>query len=90
MSIKDALLLKNHTVEYQGNMFTFRRPSAADMIEAVERAKSNQFVSWMVMNHLIEDGKPVFTTLEEVLECDGRTIFFLASEIDKLYGEGGN
>lgn len=90
MSIKDALLLKNHTVEYQGIVFTFRRPSAADMIEAIEKSKTDEFVPWMVMNHLIEEGKPVFNTLEEVLECDGRTVFFLASEIDKLYGEGGN
>lgn len=91
MSIKDALLLKNIVIEYQEEKFTFRRPSAADMIAAVEKAKSDDFVPWLVLNHLLsEDGQPFFITIEEVLQSDGRTIFFLASEIDKLYGEGGN
>jgi hypothetical protein len=91
MSIREALLLKNHSVEIQGTTFTFRRPSAADLIAAVEESKNPNFSAWLVKNHLLdEEGKPFFSNVNEVLESDGMTIFILASEIDKLYGEGGN
>lgn len=91
MSIKDALKLKNHTVTIQGNEYTFRRPSCADMIEAMEQNKDKNFAAWLVFTHLLDlDNKPFFATLEEVLEADGITIMVLANEIDKLYGEGGN
>ena len=91
MSIKDALTLKNYTVNIQGTDFTFRRPSCADMIAAVEQNTNKNFAAWLVLNHLLdENGKPFFSSIEEVLDADGTTVFILASEIDKLYGEGGN
>jgi hypothetical protein len=89
MSIKDALARKDVVVVVGGHSFTLRRPSVADLVEATEQSKKPEtFVVWMVMNHLIEDGKPVFINVEEVLECDGNMIEAIAVEIDKLYGEG--
>jgi len=87
MSIKNALQLKNHTCQAEGHTFVLRRPSIADMAEAVVQAKQGDpgFSCWLVMNHLVEDGKPVFDTPEEVLACDGSLINFLVSEIDGLY-----
>lgn len=91
MSIKDALTLKNSVKEIEGTVFHFRRPSAADMIAAVEESQHKNFTLWLVFNHLIEvNGTPVFKSVEEVMECDGKMILALASHIDSLYGEGGN
>jgi hypothetical protein len=87
MSIKNALALRNHTCQAEGHTFVLRRPSIADMAEAVVQAKQGDpgFSAWLVMNHLVEDGKPVFDTPEEVLACDGSLINFLVTEIDGLY-----
>lgn len=89
MSIRDALTLKNAVVQIGGQEITLRRPSALDMIDAVENSKNEKtFAAWLVKNHLLDDGKPMFNTLEEVLECDGILVAAIAVEIDKLYGEG--
>lgn len=90
MSIKDALARKDVKVEIGGHSFTLRRPSVADIVEATEQSSKEpkHFIAWLVMNHLIEDGVPVFTNIAEVLECDGNMVEALATEIDQLYGEG--
>jgi hypothetical protein len=90
MSIKDALARKDVVVEIGGYSFTLRRPSVADIIEATEQSakEPKHFVAWLVMNHLIEDGKPLFTSIQEVLDSDGNMVEALAAEIDRLYGEG--
>lgn len=90
MGIKDALLRKDVVVVVGGHSFTLRRPSVADLIQASEQIKTDPttFMAWMVKEHLIEDGKPVFLNIDEVMECDGNMVEALAMEIDKLYGEG--
>jgi len=89
MSIKNALTLKNHVCSIQDHTFTLRRPSVADLAQAVSEAAKGDphFSCWLVFNHLVEDGKPVFDTQDEVLACDGGLINFLVAEIDRLYGE---
>lgn len=90
MSIREALRLKNYDCEVGGEKITLRRPSAMDMIEAVEFSKKdpNKFGAWLVYNHLIEDGTKMFQSVDDVLKCDGGVIAAIALEIDKLYGEG--
>ena len=92
MSIKLALALRNHTCSVQGHTFILRRPSVADLAEAVAEASKGDphFTCWLIANHLLEDGKPVFEDPQEVLQCDGTLIQFLVGEIDKLYGEGSD
>ena len=92
MSIKEALALKDVVYTIGENTFTLRRPSVADLVEAVEQSKNspNQFVAWLVYNHLVEDGKLAFDNVEQVMLCDGILIDLLATRIDKLYGEGKN
>lgn len=89
MPIKDALKLKDHVCSIQDHTFVLRRPSVADLAQAVAEAKQGDphFSCWLVFNHLVEDGKPVFDNQEEVLSCDGGLINFLVNEIDRLYGE---
>lgn len=90
MSIREALKLKNYECQIGGEKITLRRPSAMDMVEAVEFSKKepNKFGAWLVYNHLIEDGQKMFSNIEDVLKCDGNVIAAIAVEIDKLYGEG--
>lgn len=92
MSIKEALALKNIDVVIGEHTFTLRRPSVADLIEATEQSKiaPKEFVAWLVYNHLVEDGKLAFDSVEQVLLCDGILIDAIATHIDKLYGEGKN
>lgn len=89
MSIKNALALRNHTCQAEGHTFVLRRPSIADLAEAVVQAKAGDphFSCWLVFNHLVEDGKPVFDSPQEVLTCDGSLITYLVDQIDSLYGE---
>lgn len=88
--IRAALTIKNHTFTIQGNEYVVRRPSVADLIAAAEESKGkNNFAAWLVYNHLVdEQGQQVFTTIEEVIECDVRMIEKIADEIEPLYGEG--
>lgn len=90
MSIKEALALKNVVVVIGEHTFTLRRPSVADLIEAAEQSKKspNTFLAWLVYNHLIEDGKPLFSSVEEVMLCDAVVAEVIGREVDKLYGEG--
>jgi len=89
MSIKNALALRNHTCQAEGHTFVLRRPSVADLAEASVQAKQGDpgFSAWLVFNHLVEDGKPVFDSPEEVLQCDASLVTFLVDQIDRLYGE---
>lgn len=72
-----------------------RRPSVLDLVTAIEISKANTdtphiFQAWLVQNHLYDGDTQVFTSTEEVLECDNGLIQELSGEIDKLYGEGKN
>jgi hypothetical protein len=88
--LKEALRMQPKTVKVGDLELTLRRPSLVDFAVACEKAKENEamFSYWLVYNHLLDAGKPVFKTPEEVLECDVKLITDIAAEIDKLYGEG--
>jgi hypothetical protein len=90
MSLRDALALKNKVIVVDGTEVTLRRPSVADLVEAVQQSKtSTNFAAWLVFTHLLaENNQPYFINEAEVLGCDGVFVDLLAIEIDKLYGEG--
>lgn len=90
MSLKEALSLKNKEVEVEGIKITLRRPSLADLAEAVNIAKSGNIslTAWLVFNHLLENNSPVFASPEEALNYDGLILEKIALEVDKLYSEG--
>jgi len=89
MNIKDALSLKPVVVTAGEHSFTLRRPSVADLAQAVEESKKAEphFTCWLIANHLVEDGKPIFDSPEEVLACDASLITFLATKLDEIYSE---
>ena len=90
MSIKDALTLKPKTVEIDGHSVTLARPSALDLLEALEESKRapERLYLWLVARHLLEDGKPVFSSPDEVGACDALLVQKVGRECEKLYEEG--
>jgi hypothetical protein len=90
MSIRDALTLKPKTVDIDGHAVTLRRPSALDLLEALEEAKMNpsRMYLWLVWRHLIEDGRPVFASVDEVAGCDARMVQRIGKACELLYEEG--
>jgi len=90
MSIRDALLLKDAKAVLSFGEVTLRRPSAADVVEATEVASRtpNQLYAHLVFRHLVENGEQVFSSVEEVLVCDGLRVLEIGKAIDALYGEG--
>jgi len=90
MSIRDALTLKDWHGTYNGSPVVFRRPSALDLIEALEvnQKSPERLGAWMVARHLVEDGKPVFASLDEALGADAHVIASLSKLVEPLYAEG--
>lgn len=89
-SIRDALSLHDHRAELCGAVVTLRRPSALDLIEALEISANHptKLHAWFVWRHLIEDGVPVFATIDEALAADAHTVTAIAREVERLYAEG--
>lgn len=76
--------------EFRGAQLSLRRPSALDIIEAVEFSKAHQdrLYAWFAFRHLEHAGKPVFESLEDALAADGATIIEIGKQVETLYGEG--
>lgn len=73
-----------------GMEVVLRRPSIADLLEAIDISGNPKihFVSWTVFNHLLEGNKPMFSSLDEVMQCDFHLVEKIGKEIDILYAEG--
>ena len=89
-SIRDILTLQAVEVEALGTRFTLRRPSALDLIEAMDvgNKKPETLQAWFVWRHLIENGLPVYATLEDVFKCDAVAVLVIAKHCEALYSEG--
>jgi hypothetical protein len=91
MNLRDALLLKDATVQLAcGMSATLRRPSALDFIEASEFAAKNpsHVRAWLAHRHLKIDGALAFGTLEDALAADGRLVWEIGGLAERLYEEG--
>lgn len=90
MSIRDALALKDATVELSFATVTLRRPSAADVVEVTQVATTDasRLYAHLVWRHLVEDGKPVFESIDDVLRADGVRVLEIGRAAERLYGEG--
>jgi hypothetical protein len=44
--------------------------------------------AWFVWRHLIENGLPVYATLEDVMKCDAVAVLVIAKHCEALYSEG--
>jgi len=94
-SIKDALLRKPlHRQLKDGTPYVLRRPSALDLVEAIEFSKAHpeKLAPWLAWRHLLdyENGRlePVFASLDDALKADGATVAEIAQAAEALYGEG--
>jgi hypothetical protein len=89
-SIKDIIALKPVTIEMDGADIVLRRPSALDMVDAIAflRDQPDRMFAWFVFRHVLVDGAPAFSSIDEVLASDGFVVARIGKEIEKLYGEG--
>jgi len=90
MSIRDALTLKPKTVDIDGHLVTLARPSALDLLEALEESKRapERLYLWLVSRHLLENGRRVFQSPEEVGACDAMLVQKIGRQCELLYEEG--
>lgn len=91
MTIRDALLLRNTFAELSFGAVVLRRPSAADVIEAmdVSTKSPNHLYAHLVWRHLLDEtGAPAFDSLERVLQCDGARVLEIGRAAERLYAEG--
>lgn len=95
MSIADALRLKPVQRELpDGTPYWLRRPSAADLIEAIEFSKATpeKLHAWLAWKHLydLREGilEPVFESMDEALAATATTVTAIGQEAERLYSEG--
>lgn len=91
MSIRDALMLRDwHGTLPDGTPVVLRRPSALDLLEALEvnAQTPDRLGAWMVARHLVENGVPVFADVGEALAADAFMIQRIAQLVEPLYAEG--
>ena len=88
--IRAIFTLEPVRIDWRGTPIDIRRPSALDIIEALEVSKSNpeRMYAWFSFRHLEHSGKPVFESIEDALAADGNAIIELGREVERLYGEG--
>lgn len=82
-------------VQFAGVSCELTRPTVLDAIVladmvAKEPGQDVKASAFLVARHLHKDGKPVFTSLEEVMACDWLAISPLFQMVNQLYSEGGN
>lgn len=92
MNIRDALQLSPaRRILPDGTPYVLSRPTALDLIEAIEFSKENgsQLHAWLCWRHLRDsDEKPVFHSLAEALAAPASIVTHIGTEADKLYSEG--
>jgi hypothetical protein len=91
MTIRDALLLRHATAELSFGAVVLRRPSAADVIEAMDVSTKtpSHLYAHLVWRHLLDEtGAPAFDSLERVLQCDGARVLEIGRAAERLYAEG--
>lgn len=89
--ISDAFNLRNAEIVLPGGVkIAVRRPSALDMVEAIQQSKSapETFGAWLVYRHALADGGPMFASIDEVLRSDAHAVAAASAGIQRLYEEG--
>lgn len=91
-SIRDALQLKPVMRQLRdGSAYWLRRPSALDLIEAIEVQKSmpDRLHAWLAFRHVLDhDRQPVWGSIEEALAAPAQLVTEVAVAAEALYGEG--
>lgn len=90
-SIRDIIKLRNVPSVVEGAPVSLRRPSALDLLEALQFAEKQpqQMLAWFCYRHLLDEaGNPVFDSMEAALAADASVIMRAGQQIEALYGEG--
>lgn len=90
-----ALKGQPKAVQFAGVACELTRPTVLDAIVLADMVAKDpgqdvKASAFLVARHLHKDGKPVFSSLEEVMVCDWNAIRPLFEMVNQLYSEGGN
>jgi len=91
LSLRDAFRLLPLPFEINGVRCQLRRPTALDFVDAIQESQQRpqSLYAWFAYRHLIDmDGKPVFVTVQEALDSDGKMIWEIGKAAEQLYEEG--
>jgi hypothetical protein len=91
MSLAAALRLEHKPVERDGVRFLLRRPTVADLAEALEQNERDPKRAnvWLLRSHVLnEQGVPVFADEAAAAQCPLALGRWLVAEVEGLYGEG--
>jgi len=80
-----------HSVVVKGVAFKLRRPTVADLAEAlhVNATAPTDANAWMLKRHLLtENGVPVFASIDDAKNCPLALATRLIPMIEGLYAEG--
>lgn len=89
--ISDAFTLRNAEIVLPDlSTLIVRRPSALDMVEAIQRSKESPetFGAWLVYRHALDGAGPMFASVDEVLRGDAHAVAAASAGIQRLYEEG--
>jgi hypothetical protein len=93
--LTQALKGQPKPVQFAGVACELTRPTVMDAIVLADWVAKNpgedvKASAFLVARHLHKDGRPVFETLEDVLQADWAAIRPLFDMVNQLYSEGGN
>ena len=90
-SIRDIINLEPKCCEFEGLPFKLRRPSAADLIDALAYARDNPdaTLAWMCWRHCLDnEGNLLFATIDAAMNADADFIVRVGKMAEAMYGEG--
>lgn len=90
ISIRDMMTCAPLRISIRGAEIELSRPSALDLLEALEVSKVNpeRLYAWFVFRHLHQDGARVFASVDEVLASSAPLVIEIGREVERLYEEG--
>lgn len=89
--IRAMFTLSPYPITVAGRELYLRRPSALDIIEALQASKEmpDRMAAWFAWRHLVDEHRaPVFVSIDEALAADGLWIAKIGRMTEELYGEG--
>jgi hypothetical protein len=88
--ILDALLARDHTVDFNGKSVRLRRPTVADLIAAQDAETRGVFMPayYCAAHVLAEDGTTLWKSPDELRGLSAPAVVALSRLIEPLYLEG--
>lgn len=95
MELLNALKGQPKAVQFAGTACELTRPTVLDAVVLADWVAKHpgedvRASAFLVARHLHQGGRPVFATLEDVMQADWATLRPLFDLVNQLYSEGGN